>query len=63
MYLTYFMAKAKTKIFVNPDEPSPGTAAVAPDGGLVSQMTFKGLNDIGLIGMLTDRKLVGSPIQ
>jgi hypothetical protein len=36
---------------------------VAPDGGLVSQMTFKGLNHIGLIGRLINGKLAGSPFQ
>ena len=53
----------KTKIFINPDNRSPGTAAVAPDGKMVSQMTFQGLNHIGLIGSLVKRNLVGLPIQ
>jgi hypothetical protein len=63
-YISYsYDGGEKTRIFGNPEDRSPGTAAVAPDGRLVSQMTFKGLNHIGLIGRLIDGKLAGSPFQ
>ena len=63
-YVSYSVGNgAKKKIFVNPDNRSPGTAAVAPDGGLVSQMTFKGLNHIGLIGKLINGNLADSPFE
>ncbi|MCI0611403.1 hypothetical protein L0244_00285, partial [bacterium] len=54
---------AETKIFTNPANRSAGTAAIAPDGRLVSQMTFQGLNHIGLIGRLIDGELVRSPTE
>lgn len=62
-YLAEGGPRAKTRIFVNPDNRSPGTATVSPDGRLVSQMTYKGLNHIGLIGKLSHGKLEGSPVK
>lgn len=63
-YVSYLIdSKIKTRIFENPDDRSAGTAAVSPDGGLVSQMTFKGLNHIGLVVKLIDGQLAGSPFQ
>ncbi len=51
-------------IFVNPANRSPGTAAAAPDGGLMSQMTFTGLNHVGLDQKLKNNgDLAGPPSQ
>lgn len=51
-YVSYYFFGSEVlktvNIFVNPANLSLGTAAAAPDGGLVSQMTFTGLNHVGL---------------
>jgi hypothetical protein len=63
-YVSYLLyGKSKTRIFVNPEGRYSGSAAAAPDGGVVSQMTFNGLNHLGLIGRLAGGKLVGSPYK
>jgi hypothetical protein len=63
-YITYRMnRKATERIFVNPENRSPGSAAISPDGRMVSQMTYNGLNHIGLVGRLINGKLSGSPLK
>jgi hypothetical protein len=63
-YVSYLLqGQGRTKIFVNPYDRSPGSAAVSPDGKLASEMTFKGLNHIGLIGRLVNKKLARTPFE
>ena len=62
-YVSYPLDGSTKKVFVNPANRSPGTAAVSPDGALVSQMTFKKMNHIGLVGKLINGKLSGSPFK
>lgn len=61
-YVSYsWYGDKKKNIFVNPVNRSPGTAAVSPDGALVSQMTFEGLNHVGLDRKLNDKGNLGGP--
>lgn len=64
-YVSYALnppSGAKKNIFVNPPNRTAATAAAAPDGGLVTQMTFAGLNHAGLDRKLNNGNLAGAPV-
>ncbi len=52
----------KKNIFVVPAGRFPATAAAAPDGGIVSQMTFLGLNHSAQDRKLNNGNLAGTPV-
>jgi len=64
-YVSYPLSGNTMKnIFVKPSDRSLGTAAAAPDGGLMSQMTFIGLVHDGWDRNLNDKgNLAGPPFQ
>jgi hypothetical protein len=53
----------KRNIFGNPANRFPGSAAISPDGGLASQMTFSGSNHEGWNRKLNNGNLDGSPTE
>jgi hypothetical protein len=64
-YVSYSLnpaSGAKKNIFKNPPNRTAATAAVAPDGGLVTQMTILGLNHTGLDRKLNNGNIAGAPV-
>jgi hypothetical protein len=65
-YVSYplYSSTKETIIFANPDNRSAATAAVSPDGGLITQMTYKGLNHIAFGRILNSNgNPIGQPFQ
>jgi hypothetical protein len=65
-YVSYplYSSSNERHIFVNPANRSAATAAVAPDGGLTTQMTFAGVNHVASGRVLNSNgNPIGRPFQ